>query len=110
MKEAIFATVPDEDDGFCTAHLNKYEAGDFLPKHKDTWAGYYKFKLVFLQADRPHFKYYDENNNAHLVDEKPGALMDMHISTPHEVTPIGKDEQPKYSLALCWFPSSAGVA
>ena len=46
----------------------------------------------------------------HLVDEKPGALMDMHISTPHEVTPIGKDEQPKYSLALCWFPSSAGVA
>ena len=36
--------------------------------------------------------------------------MDMHIATPHEVTPIGEDEQPKYSLALCWFPSSAGVA
>ncbi len=110
LKEAIFNTVPDEDDGFCTAHLNKYEAGDFLPKHKDTWQGYYKFKLVFLQADRPHFKYYDKNDKAHLVEEKPGALMDMHIATPHEVTPIGEDEKPKYSLALCWFPSSAGVA
>ena len=52
---------------------------------------------------------YDKEGTAHLVDEKPGALMDMHISTPHEVTPIGEDENPKYSLALCWFPVSAGV-
>jgi len=57
-----------------------------------------------------NIKYYDKNDKAHLVEEKPGALMDMHIATPHEVTPIGEDEQPKYSLALCWFPSSAGVA
>jgi hypothetical protein len=58
--------------------------------------------LIFLRSDKSHFKYYDEQGIGHVVDEKPGAYLDMPVHLEHEVTEIGADEQPKYSLVLTW--------
>ena len=102
LKDLIDSSLPAEDrtcDGYC---INKYEPGDFLLKHRDHAGGYWKFKLIFLRADKPHFKWYDENNEGHLVDEKPGMHFVMPVNLEHEVTQIEIDERPKYSLALSW--------
>jgi hypothetical protein len=82
--------------------INRYDPGDYLLRHKDSLGGYWKFKLIFLQSDQPHFKYYDDQGIDHLVEEEPGALMDMPIHLEHEVTEIGPTERPKYSLVLAW--------
>ena len=58
------------------------------------------FKLVFLSSDKPHFKYWDEKDNAHMIEEKPGAMFNMRLGTPHEVTEIQQGENPKYSLCI----------
>ena len=58
------------------------------------------FKLVFLSSDKPHFKYWDEQDNAHMVEEVPGAMFNMKLGTPHEVTEIKQGENPKYSLCI----------
>jgi hypothetical protein len=102
VKDLIFNSLPEEDrscDGFV---INRYDPGDFLKRHKDSAGGYWKFKLIFLRSDKPHFAWYDKDNTQHLVDEKPGMLLTMPINLEHEVTEIGQDEQPKYSLVLSW--------
>ena len=102
LQDAIFKTIP-EDRRFVTSYtINRYEPGDYLPKHKDSIGGYWKFKLVFLRSDKPHFKWYDENDAGHLVEEVPGSQLDMPINIVHEVTEIEPNEQPKYSLVLAW--------
>lgn len=102
LKDAIFKTIP-EDRRFVTSYtINRYEPGDYLPKHKDSIGGYWKFKLVFLRSDKPHFKWYDNEGSGHLVEEVPGAYLEMPIDIVHEVTEIEPDEQPKYSLVLAW--------
>lgn len=103
LKELIYESLPEEDrscDGFC---INRYDPGDYLKKHRDSAGGYWKFKLIFLRADAPHFKWYDDETEiGYLVDEKPGMLIDMPVNLPHEVTKIGDNERPKFSLALSW--------
>ena len=58
------------------------------------------FKLIFLQSDKPHFKYWNEKNEGHLVEEKPGAMFNMRLGTPHAVTEVGQNEKPKYSICI----------
>lgn len=102
LKNLVYESLPSEDrscDGFV---INKYEPGDFLRRHRDSVGGYWKFKLIFLKSTRPHFKWYDENDQGHLVEEKPGMLLKMPVNLEHEVTEIESDEEPKYSLALSW--------
>ena len=104
LLEAIFKTLPNADkvprpDSIV---INRYDPGDFLPRHKDSIGAYWKFKLIYLQSDKPHFKWFDKENNGHMVEEEPGALLQMPIDLEHEVTEIGKDERPKYSLVLAW--------
>jgi hypothetical protein len=102
LKELVYNSIPSDDkscDGFV---INKYVPGDFLKRHRDSAGGYWKFKLIFLRSDRPHFKWYDKNNEGHLVNEKPGMLITMPINLEHEVTLIEEDERPKYSLVLSW--------
>lgn len=102
LQDAIFKTIPD-DKRFVTSYtINRYEAGDYLLRHKDSAGGYWKFKLIFLRSDKPHFKWYDENGEGHLVEESPGSHLEMPIHLEHEVTEIGQEEQPKYSLVLAW--------
>ena len=102
LKRLVYESLPEEDrscDGFV---INKYEPGDFLKRHRDSVGGYWKFKLIFLKSTKPHFKWYDENNQGHFVEEKPGMLLKMPVNLEHEVTEIEQDEEPKYSLALSW--------
>lgn len=102
LLDTIFKTI-DEDRRFVSSvTINRYQPGDYLSRHKDVIGGYWKFKLVFLQSDKPHFKWYDKDNNSFLVDEEPGAYLEMPIDLEHEVTEIGSDERPKYSLVLAW--------
>ena len=82
--------------------INRYDPGNFLLRHRDSIGGYWKFKLIFLRSDKPHFKWFDENDQGHLVEEEPGALLQMPINLEHEVTLIDNDEKPKYSLVLAW--------
>jgi|TARA_A100001515_G_scaffold136334_1_gene127994 hypothetical protein len=100
LREAIFRTIPIKWTDRLNYCINKYEAGDYIPRHKDSNGGYWMFKLVFLSSDKPHFKYWDEQDNAHMVAEKPGAMFNMRLGTPHAVTEIGEDENPKYSLCI----------
>lgn len=102
--DAIFKTLPVDDkvpypDSIV---INRYDPGDFLPRHKDSIGAYWKFKLIYLQADKPHFRWFSKDNQGHFVNEEPGALLQMPIDLEHEVTEIGKDERPKYSLVLAW--------
>jgi hypothetical protein len=102
LRELILESLPEEDrtcDGFC---INRYDPGDYLKKHRDSVGGYWKFKLIFLRADAPHFVWYDEEGNGNFVQEEPGAYFEMPVNLAHEVTTIGYDERPKYSLALSW--------
>lgn len=102
LKELIYESIPEEDrscDGFV---VNRYDPGDYLLRHRDVAGGYWKFKLIFLRSDKPHFAWYDELGNQHLVEEEPGMLFKMPINLEHEVTTIEQDEQPKYSLVLSW--------
>jgi len=57
---------------------------------------------VFLTEGKPHFKYWDKDDNEHLVQERKGAMFKMPIETWHEVTKIEQGEQTKYSLVLIW--------
>jgi|TARA_B110000444_G_scaffold217248_1_gene216154 hypothetical protein len=102
LKELIKESIPEEDrtcDSFC---INKYNPGDYLKRHKDSAGGYWKFKLIFLRSDAPHFCWYDEQGKGNLVDESPGMLIDMPVNLEHEVTEIKQNERPKISLALSW--------
>lgn len=103
LKEAIFRTLPVEDQNPSSFVINRYDPGDYLVRHNDAAGGYWKFKLIFLRSDRPHFKWFDEEGNGHLVDEEAGMLLQMSkINIEHEVTIIEQDERPKYSLVLAW--------
>ena len=102
LKLAIFKTIPDDIKRVSSFCVNRYDPGDYLTRHKDSAGAYWKFKLIFLQSDRPHFKWYDNNNNGYLVEEEAGALLDMPIDLEHEVTLVEADERPKYSLVLAW--------
>lgn len=102
LKSAIFKTLSNEDKKAQTITLNRYDPGDFLLRHRDSVGEYWKFKLIFLRSDRPHFKWYDADGTGHLVNEEPGAYLEMPIQLEHEVTKIEQDEQPKYSLVLSW--------
>jgi len=102
LKAAVFKTIPDDRRFVSSFTINRYDPGDYLIRHRDSSAGYWKFKLIFLRSDKSHFKYYDEDGTDYLVDEEPGALLDMPVHLEHEVTEIGPDERPKYSLVLTW--------
>ena len=102
LQDAIWKTIPEDKNFVHSVTLNRYDPGDHLPRHKDSIGSYWKFKLVFLQSDKPHFKWYDHDGTGYLVDEVPGAVVNMPIDLEHEVTQIGKDERPKYSLVLAW--------
>lgn len=102
LKDAVFKTIPDDRRFVNSFTINRYDPGDYLIRHRDSSAGYWKFKLIFLRSDKSHFKFYDDNGDGHLVDEEPGALLDMPVHLEHEVTEIGPDERPKYSLVLAW--------
>lgn len=104
LKQAIFKTLPKEEMKIPPSSftINKYLPGAYLPKHRDSAGSYWKFHLIFLTCDQPHLKVYNEQGEGFLVEEKPGALCEMPIDILHEVTEIGKDERPKYSLVLAW--------
>lgn len=102
LKEAVFKTLSDEDKTADAFVINRYDPGDYLQRHKDSLGAYWKFKLIFLRSDNPHFVWYDADGNAHLVNEEPGAHLKFPIHVEHEVTKIGEDERPKYSLVLSW--------
>lgn len=102
LLDTIFKTVPEDRRFVTSVTINRYDPGDYLVRHKDSLGGYWKFKLVFLRSDRPHFKWYDEDGQGHLVDEEPGGYLDMPITIEHEVTKIEEDEKPKYSMVLAW--------
>jgi len=100
--DAIFKTIPDDRRFVDSVTINRYDPGDYLARHRDSQGLYWKFKLIFLSSDKPHFKWYDENNVGHLVEEEPGAYLEMPIHLEHEVTRIEETESPKYSLVLTW--------
>ena len=102
LVETIWKTIPNERKWCSQVVVNRYDPGDWLIKHQDSAGGYWKFKLVFLTQGKPHFKYWDQENNEHLVQEKKGAMFDMPIDTWHEVTKIEEGEESKYSLCLIW--------
>jgi hypothetical protein len=102
LKSAVRKTLSDEDKTAEGITINRYDPGDFLLKHRDSQGQFWKFKLIFLRSDQPHFLWYDENGNSHLVDEEPGSYLEMPIHLEHEVTIIGPAERPKYSLVLTW--------
>jgi hypothetical protein len=102
LRKLIDESLSEEDrtcDGYC---INRYDPGDYLKPHRDSVGGYWKFKLIFLRADAPHFKWYDEENVGHLVDEEPGMHLVFPVNLLHEVTKIETNERPKFSLALSW--------
>jgi len=95
--------IDEKNKNWCSQLVvNKYAPGDWLVRHQDSQGGYWQFKLVFLTEGKPHFKYWDDDEVEHLVQEKKGAMFDMPIRTWHEVTKIETDEDPKYSLCLIW--------
>ena len=102
LVETIWKTIPNERKWCSQVVVNRYDPGDWLIKHQDSAGGYWKFKLVFLTQGKPHFKYWDQEDNEHLVQEQKGAMFDMPIDTWHEVTKIEEGEEPKYSLCLIW--------
>lgn len=102
LKAAIFRTLPKEDRTSDSFVINRYDPGDYLQRHRDSQGGYWKFKLIFLRTDKPHFKWYDEAGEGYLIEEAPGALLEFPMNVEHEVTTIGQDERPKYSLVLTW--------
>ena len=100
--DAIFSTIPDDKKTITSFTINRYDPGDYLLRHRDSAGGYWKFKLIFLRSDRPHFQWFDDQGNSYLVDEEPGAYLEMPIHLEHAVTEIEQDERPKYSLVLAW--------
>jgi len=102
LKDAIFKTIPDDIRFVDSFTINRYDPGDYLKRHRDSAGGYWKFKLIFLQSGAPHFQWFDENGEGHLITEEPGSLLDMPINLEHEVTQIGENEKSKYSLVLAW--------
>lgn len=82
--------------------INRYEPGDFLVKHCDAQGGYWKFKLIYLTEGKPHFCWFNEQDEAQFVQESKGALFNMDIGLHHEVTEILPDEPAKYSLCLIY--------
>ena len=102
LQDAIWKTIPEDKNFVHSVTLNRNDPGDHLPRHKDSIGSYLKFKLVFLQSYKPNFKCYHHDGTGYLVDEVPGAVVNMPIDLEHEVTQIGKDERPKYSLVLAW--------
>jgi len=102
LKSTILKTLSDEDKTADGLTINRYDPGDYLRRHKDSLGQYWKFKLIFLRSDTPHFMWFDENGNSHIVDEEPGSHLEMPIHLEHEVTEIGPSERPKFSLVLSW--------
>ena len=100
--DAVWKTIP-ADKKFCTQMvINRYEPGDFLVKHCDAQGGYWKFKLIYLTEGKPHFCWFNEQNEAQFVQESKCALFNMDIGLHHEVTEILPDEPAKYSLCLIY--------
>jgi hypothetical protein len=102
LVETVWKTIPQERKWCSQIVINKYQPGDWLIRHQDSAGGYWKFKLVYLTQGKPHFKYWDKDDNEHLVQEKKGAVFEMPIDTWHEVTEMQQGEETKYSLCLIW--------
>jgi hypothetical protein len=102
LKSAILKTLSDEDKTADALTINRFDPGDFLKRHKDSLGKFWKFKLIFLRSDKDHFIWYDKDGAANLVNEEPGAYLEMPIHIEHEVTPIDINEKPKFSLVLSW--------
>lgn len=105
LQDAILKTLKPEyleipPDEFI---INRYEPGGYLVRHIDAANQSWRFLLVFLRTDKPHLKVYNKKYpEGKLIEEKPGACFHMPLSLEHEVTVIGEDERPKYSLVLSW--------
>lgn len=83
--------------------INRYDPGGYLARHRDMAGKYWKFQLIFLRTDKPHLKVYNKKySEGKLIEEIPGAIFRMPLSLEHEVTEIGQDERPKYSLVMAW--------
>ena len=102
LKQSILDLLSDEDKTADGITINRYDPGDYLNRHRDSQGGYWKFKLIFLRSDAPHFVWYDAEGTAHIVDESPGAYLEMPVHIEHEITQIKDNEKPKYSLVLSW--------
>jgi len=105
LKQAILKTLPPEDQELPPDDMliNRYVPGDFLVRHRDVANRCWKFLLVFLRSDKPHLKVYnDKYPEGKLIEEKPGSIFHFPINLEHEVTVIGENERPKYSLILTW--------
>lgn len=102
LKATILKTLSDEDKTADGITVNRYDPGDYLKRHRDSQGGYWKFKLIFLQSDAPHFVWYDTDGTAHTIIETPGDYLEMPIHIDHEITQITEYERPKYSLVLSW--------
>lgn len=102
LQEAVWRTLPYSKLERGEFVINRYDPGDYLLRHKDSQGLYWKFQLIFLRSDEDHFVWYDETDQANVIKEKPGMLLDMPLYVEHEVTKIDIDERPKYSLVLYW--------
>ena len=105
LKAAILKTLPSDEQEVPPNDIliNRYDVGSYLVRHRDVGNKCWKFHLVFLRADKPHFKVYNDKYPEGLfIDEKPGSLFHFPINLEHEVTTIEEGEKPKYSLILVW--------
>lgn len=82
--------------------INRYLPGSYLGKHKDGTGRYWKFQLIFLTSTKPHFTWYDRDDNPHLVEEVPGRCVEMPLHIAHESTTLELDEEDKYSMVFVW--------
>lgn len=105
LREAIIKTIDSKELEIFPDHIiiNRYDPGGYLVRHRDMAGKHWKFQLIFLRTDKPHLKVYnDKYPDGKLIEEKPGALFHMPLSLEHEVTLIGDDERPKFSLVMAW--------
>jgi hypothetical protein len=104
LTDAIYKTVKHKYDILPDEWMiNKYVPGDFLVRHYDDVGRSWKIDLIILRSDKPHFKCYPAGNDEGVMfDESPGTRICFPINTEHEVTVVGPDERPRYTLVFLW--------
>jgi hypothetical protein len=107
LYHSIFKTI---DKDLITHYPNeitlyRYNIGSFLPKHSDKLLSDDTITdLVFLQSTKNHFKVYtSQYPNGYLIDEIPGRRVIIPENLSHEITPIEKDEEIRYTLKMTWY-------
>jgi hypothetical protein len=104
LENAVFKTLKDKYEFLPDSWMiNKYVPGDYLVRHTDEVSNTWKIDLIILRSDAPHFKFYtQEFPQGKMIEELPGTKISMPIDTEHEVTMVGEDERPRYTLVLLW--------